>query len=227
MAKDPAFLFYYQDFIVGTLFMSNEETGVYIKTLCHLADKGTITDVQIVMLCEKNTDMALTIMDKLEIITEGVYCSKRLSIEVDKRKAFAESRRKNREGKKKKKADKICKTYDTHMEDENENINRVKDRELIFKKEVLELKQFPQAILYEFLEYWTEQNKSGTKMRFEMERTWNLKRRLSRWANNNFGKSDKKTYSPGKKQSANVERIMNVDYDNPKFKSKRIKPEKS
>ena len=35
-----------------------------------------------------------------------------------------------------------------------------------------------------FLEYWTELNKSQTKMRFEMEKTWDTKRRLGRWEQN-------------------------------------------
>ena len=78
MAKDPAFLFYYQDFIVGTTFMSNAETGAYIKTLCHLADKGTITDVQVAIICNKNVEMTMTIIEKLQCAEEGVYYSKRL-----------------------------------------------------------------------------------------------------------------------------------------------------
>ena len=35
-----------------------------------------------------------------------------------------------------------------------------------------------------FLDYWTEENKSGTKMRFEMERTFDIRRRLTRWKDN-------------------------------------------
>lgn len=43
---------------------------------------------------------------------------------------------------------------------------------------------FPKNTLQEFYDYWTEPNKSGTKMRWELEKTWDLKRRLQRWANN-------------------------------------------
>jgi hypothetical protein len=32
-----------------------------------------------------------------------------------------------------------------------------------------------------FYDYWTEPNKSGTKMRFELEKTWELSRRLNTW----------------------------------------------
>lgn len=35
-----------------------------------------------------------------------------------------------------------------------------------------------------FFNYWTERNKSGTKMRFELERTWETSKRLATWASN-------------------------------------------
>jgi hypothetical protein len=35
-----------------------------------------------------------------------------------------------------------------------------------------------------FFDYWTEPNKSNTRMRFELERTWDLNRRLKTWENN-------------------------------------------
>lgn len=35
-----------------------------------------------------------------------------------------------------------------------------------------------------FFNYWTERNKSGTKMRFELEKTWETSKRLVTWANN-------------------------------------------
>lgn len=41
-----------------------------------------------------------------------------------------------------------------------------------------------------FFEYWTEPNRSKTKMRFELEKTWDTGRRLSRWANNSFNKQE-------------------------------------
>ena len=38
-----------------------------------------------------------------------------------------------------------------------------------------------------FIDYWTEPNKSGTRMRFEMQTTWDTNRRLLRWQKNNLG----------------------------------------
>lgn len=56
-------------------------------------------------------------------------------------------------------------------------------READFKKEVYSL-NYPFQILKEFYDYWSEKNKSGTKMRWELEKTWDLGRRLARWARN-------------------------------------------
>ena len=43
-------------------------------------------------------------------------------------------------------------------------------------------------LLEDFIEYWTEPNKSCTKMRFELEKTWSLSRRLKTWNRNGIGK---------------------------------------
>ena len=44
--------------------------------------------------------------------------------------------------------------------------------------------QYPEEMLHEFAEYWLEPNKSQTKLRFQMESTWDLSKRLARWARN-------------------------------------------
>ena len=60
-------------------------------------------------------------------------------------------------------------------------------------------------MLIDFYEYWSEKNKSNTKMRFELQATWNLDLRLSRWSKNNFNSSSSKLdnqlseYNKGKK----------------------------
>lgn len=74
----------------------------------------------------------------------------------------------------------------------------IDQREADFKREVWTY-AFPQTILQEFFDYWSEPNKSNTKMKFEMEKTWHLGRRLTRWANNGFGGTEKKTvHKPAK-----------------------------
>ena len=44
---------------------------------------------------------------------------------------------------------------------------------------------YDENVLQAFISYWTEKNKSQTKMRFELQKTWDTKRRLNTWNNNN------------------------------------------
>jgi len=111
MAKDPAFLFYYQDFLVGTEFMEDDEVGKYIRILCHLAHKGSLTQKQVLSICRASA-ITDNILDKLEKDEDGTYFNKRLREEMQKRKKFTESRRKNAAS---------AKHMPKHMENENEN----------------------------------------------------------------------------------------------------------
>lgn len=43
---------------------------------------------------------------------------------------------------------------------------------------------YGKEMVREFYNYWSECNKSGSKMKFEQEPTWDLARRLARWSNN-------------------------------------------
>ena len=43
---------------------------------------------------------------------------------------------------------------------------------------------YDEKMLKNFSEYWTETNRSLTRMRFEMQPTWNTNLRLARWARN-------------------------------------------
>ena len=99
-----------------------------------------------------------------------------------------------------------------HTENENENENENKESTIVPKKDELSLppkttlKQKQEAMLKhkaefkdelskfadrystdmlnDFFEYWTEPNKSHTKMLFETKQTWDTSRRLSRWERN-------------------------------------------
>jgi hypothetical protein len=128
MAQDPAFLFYYQDFLVGTDDMDNDEVGAYIRCLCHQASKGCISEKHMMKICLRQ-DVFNSVSQKFLRNEDGNYCNERLMLEISKRKAFAESRRNNRL----KKTSLIhvsntSKTYVPHMENENENENEIKKK---------------------------------------------------------------------------------------------------
>ena len=60
---------------------------------------------------------------------------------------------------------------------------RLDDRKKEFYNSVFALAvSYSDEMLTNFYEYWSECNKSNTKMRFELERTWDIKRRLKVWA---------------------------------------------
>lgn len=42
--------------------------------------------------------------------------------------------------------------------------------------------QYPKEMIRAFFDYWSELNKSETKMRYELEKTWELPKRLATWA---------------------------------------------
>ena len=43
--------------------------------------------------------------------------------------------------------------------------------------------KYPKDMIRAFFDYWSELNKSETKMRYELEKTWELSKRLATWAN--------------------------------------------
>jgi uncharacterized protein YdaU (DUF1376 family) len=123
MAKDPAILFYTSDFISGTLTMTDEQRGKYILLLCLQHQKGKLTEKDMLNICKTYNE---DIFSKFKKNGQGLFFNERMDEEINKRKKYSESRRKNRSGKKKKPKEDMSNTSETyvkHMEDEDENIN--------------------------------------------------------------------------------------------------------
>jgi hypothetical protein len=73
-------------------------------------------------------------------------------------------------------------------------------RTLAFKETLIPFKQkYSIDMLKDFFGYWTEPNKSNTKLKFELQQTWSISRRLETWAKND------KTFSP--KQQIKQDRL--------------------
>ena len=83
----------------------------------------------------------------------------------------------------------------------------MKSRERIFYNALIPfVKTYGREMIRDFFDYWSEPNKSHSKMRFEQERTWDLSRRLQTWekrSRNGFGKYN----SIGDKQEANYKAV--------------------
>lgn len=83
----------------------------------------------------------------------------------------------------------------------------MKSRERMFYNMLIPfVKTYGREMIREFFDYWSEPNKSHSKMRFEQERTWDLSRRLQTWekrSRNGFSK-----YNSGQdKQAANYKAV--------------------
>lgn len=129
MSKDPAVLFYTSDFLSGTMLMNYAEKGQYITLLCLQHQTGHLSkdDIEGITSSEK-------VKSKFVLADDGKYHNIRMHNESNKRKAYSESRSKNRKSNPKKtskRSDKhmsnICQTYEKHMENENEDVNTIKD----------------------------------------------------------------------------------------------------
>jgi hypothetical protein len=94
-------------------------------------------------------------------------------------------------------------------------INNIEERKLKFAdtlKPFVEI--YGRNLLNDFYHYWTEPNKSNTKLNFELQKTWSVERRLNSWAKNekNFNK----------KTNANETRTTSQNNAVEKFKQRLV-----
>lgn len=158
--KDPAFLFYSSDFLSGTMLMTDEEVGQYIKLLCLQHQKGHLKEKDMLNICKSYNE---DIFSKFKKDEEGNYYNERLEYEANKRKAYSESRRNNRKKKEIYEEDmkNICNSYEKHMENENvivnENININKNnRKRDYKGEKEEVSDSCVDGLQEIINFYNE-----------------------------------------------------------------------
>ena len=124
MSKDPAFLFYSSDFLTGTMFLTNEQIGIFIRLLCVQHQKGRLREKDMLKICKTYDEDVFEMFTKDD---ENLFYNERLEAEVNKRKAYSESRRNNRKNKTTPPKNTSL-TYVKHMENENENENVIINR---------------------------------------------------------------------------------------------------
>jgi uncharacterized protein YdaU (DUF1376 family) len=117
MAKDPAFLFYPNDYIGGTMGMTFEEKGAYIEILMLQFNRGHMTSHMIGQLVGQLWE---SIKCKFVQDEQGLWYNIRLDQEKDKRMSFTQSRRNNIKGLNQHTIGHMT----SHMENENEDVNR-------------------------------------------------------------------------------------------------------
>lgn len=80
----------------------------------------------------------------------------------------------------------------TNNKTNNKTIINILKRETNFINDVSLITEFNIELKENFCQYWCEPNSNKTKMRFEMEKIFDIKKRLSRWKSNDT-KWNKKT----------------------------------
>ena len=90
----------------------------------------------------------------------------------------------------------------------NKNNNNISIRELNFINQV-SLLNYDVTLKKEFCDYWTEPNKSNTKMKFELNKTWKTELRIKNWAANQK-KWDKPKSSGMSKIHQHLQKNINV-----------------
>jgi len=154
MAKDPAFLFYPNDWLGGTMGMTFEEKGAYMELLMLQFNRGHMTKD---MIGRTVGQLWVNIKDKFKEDSDGCFYNERLEVEKEKRKAFSESRRNNRKGVNQYTKNKQPKSG--HMTSHMENVNENEDEDVIdVNKEDL------------FEKFWTLYSKGVT--RIPSQREW-------------------------------------------------------
>jgi uncharacterized protein YdaU (DUF1376 family) len=122
MAKDPAFLFYPNDYIGGTMGMTFEEKGAYMELLMMQFNRGHMTSH---MIGQVIGQIWVNIQHKFKQDKDGLWFNERLDEEIKKRKSFTESRKNNLTGTNQYTKNKghMRGHMTSHMENENENVN--------------------------------------------------------------------------------------------------------
>ena len=102
---------------------------------------------------------------------------------------------------------KTVKSNTTSINNTSININ-ISNRRESFVLEVMAF-DYDKKILEGFIDYWTEPNKSKTKMKFELNQTWSTNLRLKNWAANQK-KWDAPTKINKNKLTKNIDTMKNV-----------------
>lgn len=175
-----SFPFEFESWIAGTAFLNRREKGAYIDLLAYQADKDfkgkgrlTFQDIKDVL----NGDFDCWEKLKSKFIEEnGFYYNKKLeSVKKGKHK----------------------KTIEEIVIEKTKSDQQIKEKKQKFYEDCKPyLAQYPKEMLRRFYNYWTEMNKSGSKIRFELQQTFEISKRLATWArlDKDFISSQPKTY---------------------------------
>lgn len=159
MAKDPAFLFYPGDYLRDTQNLSEKTQVAYDRIMCEHMRNICISKQQLKFFTKRLSDEEKEELNFMLIEINGGYQIEWVAESITKRKAYSESRRNNRTSKPKQSKKKTSTTYDTHMENEDENVNDNKREKVIFPFDSEKFKLM--------WDYWKEYKKKEKNFRYK------------------------------------------------------------
>lgn len=124
MAQDPAFLFYPGDYLRDTQCLSENVQVAYDRIMCEHMRNICISQSQLKFFTKKLNESEIEELKNVLTEENGNYMIKWVAESINKRRDYSDSRRKNRAKKTKEDMCNISKTYDEHMENEIENVNK-------------------------------------------------------------------------------------------------------
>ena len=194
MAADKKSFVLYADLIKSIDHLTNEEKGILFNHLLeYVNDKKPVLEDRLILTAWKPIELQL----KRDLIKFEEVKVKRS--EAGKRSAelrALKSEKQNSTNSTSVESVKQCSTNSTVNDNVNDNVNvnvnvinkdnSIDSRKLKFAHTIREFSGiYPREMLNDFYSYWTETNDNGKKFRREMQKTWNLKLRLSKWDSNN------------------------------------------
>jgi hypothetical protein len=91
-----------------------------------------------------------------------------------------------------KEKDKEKEQYKVKVKDKKKDKDQ-REKDFMKKCKALQEKNgFDNVMLMKFVNYWTESNEGGLLLKFEMQKTFDINRRMTRWKSNNFDNAVKK-----------------------------------
>ena len=239
--RDPAVLFYINDWLTSTAEMDADIRGWYLNLLLHNYDKTDLpNDVEkLAVLCNVKFSeyerfkqvFEQVLKQKFEQTENNRLTNSRTNDILKNREIFKDKRSSagkvsyvmkylaknyNKEYKIKALKEFVKDNFDYDIDlkneqvlkqvfeqvfelyrNENESNNKVKlsleERSQNFKIEIKKFTNYDIELLKSFYNYWSEPNNQKTKMKFELQETFDISRRLATWKNNDktFKKEDK------------------------------------
>ena len=188
MAENKKSVLLYCDIIHTVKELTNEEAGKLFKHyLDYVNDLNPKSDRLTELLFEPIKQNLKRDLKKWE----SILCKR-----SDAGKISAEKRKQNQHKSTHVKSVKQTSTNPTVIVNDivtvNENVNDIKEKNIVKIQEKFYqsltpfLDKFNKVEIRKFYDYWSEPNKSKTKIKWQLEKTWDTNKRLARWTNNKF-----------------------------------------